>query len=117
MIGENEMAGVSSEPETAMPASEPEVSEIALQQAVGPTKTRIATGRVISSKMDKTVTVLVERQVRHPVYKKIIKRSTKIHAHDEHNECNEGDLVAIRECRPLSKTKAWTLVEIIERAH
>jgi small subunit ribosomal protein S17 len=117
MIGEDELAGASSEPETATPRSEPATDEAAREQAVGPTRTRVATGRVLSSKMNKTVTVLVERQVRHPVYKKIIKRSTKIHAHDEHNECNEGDLVAIRECRPLSKTKAWTLVEIIERAH
>lgn len=78
--------------------------------------TRTAQGRVISNKMDKSITVLVERQVRHPIYGKYVKRSTKLHAHDEQNECNEGDTVTITECRPLSKTKSWRLVEIIERA-
>lgn len=73
-------------------------------------------GRVISDKMDKTVTVLVERQVKHPVYKKYVRRSTKLHVHDETNECREGDLVAISEGRPISKTKVWRLVRVIERA-
>ena len=73
-------------------------------------------GRVVSDKMDKTVTVLVERQVKHAVYKKYVRRSTKLHVHDENNESREGDLVAIAEGRPVSKTKAWRLVEIIERA-
>jgi len=73
-------------------------------------------GRVISDKMDKTVTVLVERQVKHPVYKKYVRRSSKLHVHDETNECREGDLVAISESRPISKTKAWRLVRVIERA-
>ncbi len=77
---------------------------------------RTVQGRVISNKMDKTITVLVERQVKHPLYGKYVKRSTKLHAHDENNECNEGDTVTISECRPLSKSKAWRLVEIIERA-
>jgi len=77
-------------------------------------KTRRAIGRVISNKMDKTVTVLVERQVRHPLYGKYIRRSTKIHAHDAQNDCGEGDVVLIEECRPLSKTKAWRLVEVLE---
>lgn len=78
---------------------------------------RTVTGRVISNKMDKSVTVLVERREKHPIYGKYVTRSTKLHAHDEKNECNEGDLVSIAECRPLSKTKAWRLVEIIEKAN
>lgn len=77
---------------------------------------RTIIGRVLSNKADKTVTVLVERKVAHPVYGKYVKRSTKLHAHDENNECNEGDTVALTSCRPLSKTKSWRLVEIIERA-
>ena len=78
-------------------------------------KIRTLQGKVISDKMDKSVTVLLERQVKHPLYKKYIKRSTKLHVHDENNECSMGDMVAIRECRPISKTKSWTLVEVIER--
>jgi small subunit ribosomal protein S17 len=77
---------------------------------------RTKTGRVTSSKADKTVTVMLERQVKHPLYGKYIKRSTKVHAHDEENSCGEGDLVTISECRPLSKTKSWRVVEILERA-
>ncbi len=77
---------------------------------------RTLTGRVTSSKMDKTITVVIERLVKHPVYGKYVRRTTKLHAHDEHNECREGDLVTIRQCRPLAKTKAWTLVEVVERA-
>lgn len=76
---------------------------------------RKKTGRVISSKADKTITVLLERQVKHPLYGKYIKRSTKVHAHDENNECGEGDMVSIAECRPISKTKSWRVVEILER--
>lgn len=79
-------------------------------------KIRTLQGRVTSNKMDKTITVAIERQVKHPIYGKYIKRTTKIHAHDEANQCNEGDLVAIRECRPLSKTKSWTLVEVVSKA-
>ena len=77
---------------------------------------RTKTGRVTSSKADKTVTVMLERQVKHPLYGKYIKRSTKVHAPDEENSCGEGDLVTISECRPLSKTKSWRVVEILERA-
>lgn len=80
-------------------------------------KVRIVNGRVISDKMDKTITVLVERLVKHPVYGKYIKRSTKLFAHDEDNQCNEGDVVSITSCRPLSKNKTFKLLEIIERAH
>jgi len=77
---------------------------------------RTITGRVISNKMDKTITLLVERMVQHPLYGKYIRRSTKLHAHDENNECGEGDLVAVEQCRPLSKTKSWRLVKVIEKA-
>jgi small subunit ribosomal protein S17 len=77
---------------------------------------REVTGRVVSNKMDKTITVLVERRVRHPVYKKYITRSSKLHAHDEKNECNEGDVVTITQCRPLSKNKSWSLVRVDEKA-
>jgi small subunit ribosomal protein S17 len=77
---------------------------------------RTVTGRVISDKMNKTITVLVERRVKHPVYGKFMRKSTKLHAHDEENECKEGDLVTIAECRPISKSKAWRLVEVVEKA-
>lgn len=77
---------------------------------------RTVTGKVVSNKMDKSITVLVERKVKHPVYGKYITRSTKLHAHDEQNVCQEGDVVMIKECRPLSKSKTWTLVEVVEKA-
>lgn len=77
---------------------------------------RTLTGRVVSNKMNKSVTVKIERLVKHPVYGKYIRRSTKLHVHDETNQCQEGDLVTIRQCRPISKTKSWTLVEIVEKA-
>lgn len=77
---------------------------------------RTVEGRVVSNKMNKTVTVLVERQVKHALYGKYLRRSTKLHAHDETNACNEGDLVRVAECRPLSKTKNWQVVEVIARA-
>ena len=77
---------------------------------------RTLSGRVVSSAMDKTITVLIERRVKHPLYGKFLTRSTKIHAHDEANVCGEGDLVRVEQCRPLSKTKSWRLLEIIEKA-
>ena len=77
---------------------------------------RVLTGRVVGDKMDKTVTVLVERKVNHPLYGKVITRSRKYHAHDEKNEFHEGDMVAIEECRPLSRTKAWRVVNLVEKA-
>lgn len=77
---------------------------------------RTLTGQVISDKMNKTITVLVERKVKHPLYKKYIRRSSKLHAHDENNECRPGDVVSIEQCRPLSKTKSWTLHKVIVRA-
>ena len=77
---------------------------------------RTVTGKVVSDKMDKTITVLVERRVKHPVYGKYMIRSSKLHAHDEGNVCNEGDVVTIEECRPLSKSKTWNLVRVEEQA-
>ena len=77
-------------------------------------KTRV--GRVVSDKMDKTIVIAIEDHVKHPVYGKIIKRTVKIHAHDEANECSIGDKVEVMETRPLSKTKRWRLVQIIEKA-
>jgi small subunit ribosomal protein S17 len=77
---------------------------------------RQLTGRVVSDKMEKTVTVLVQRRVTHPLYGKIVTRSKKYHAHDESNECREGDLVTIEECRPLSRTKNWRVAKLVERA-
>jgi small subunit ribosomal protein S17 len=81
------------------------------------TKTqRTIEGRVVSNKMNKTVTVLLERQVQHPLYGKIVRRSTKVHAHDENGQCKEGDTVRIIECAPLSKTKNWRVVEVVAHA-
>ena len=74
------------------------------------------TGRVVSNKMNKSITVQVERTVQHEMYGKYLRRSTKVHVHDESNQCQEGDLVMIRQCRPISKTKSWTLVEVLEKA-
>ncbi|MCB2262931.1 MAG: 30S ribosomal protein S17 [Candidatus Thiosymbion ectosymbiont of Robbea hypermnestra] len=78
-------------------------------------KNRRLTGRVASNAMDKTITLVVERRVKHPLYGKFIRRSTKLHAHDETNECNPGDLVTVEQCRPLSKTKSWRVLDILEK--
>lgn len=80
------------------------------------TKARTLSGKVVSDKMDKTVTVLIERRVTHPVYGKIINRSSKIKAHDEENQCRIGDVVTIAETRPISKSKSWKLVDVVERS-
>ncbi|QDP02487.1 30S ribosomal protein S17 [Thalassotalea sp. PS06] len=77
---------------------------------------RTLQGRVVSDKMDKSITVLIERRVKHPIYGKFMIRSTKLKAHDENNVCNEGDLVTIRECAPISKSKSWTLVDVVTKA-
>jgi small subunit ribosomal protein S17 len=77
---------------------------------------RQLTGRVVSDRMDRTVTVLVERRVTHPLYGKILTRSKKYHAHDATNECKEGDLVTIEECRPISRTKNWRVAKLVEKA-
>ncbi len=76
---------------------------------------RIVTGTVVSTKMDKSIVVRVERRVKHPIYEKVMNRFTKLYAHDEKNECGLGDIVALQECRPLSKMKRWRLVEIVEK--
>ncbi len=78
---------------------------------------RTVTGKVVSNKMDKSITVLIERRVKHPVYGKYITKSTKLHAHDENNVCKEGDVVTIVETRPISKTKSWALLEVVEAAN
>ncbi|MAZ66680.1 MAG: 30S ribosomal protein S17 [Kangiellaceae bacterium] len=80
------------------------------------TESRTLTGKVVSNKMDKSIVVVVERKVKHPVYGKYVRRSTKIHAHDAENTCNIGDTVTVEQCRPLSKTKCWNLVDVLERA-
>ena len=80
------------------------------------TNTRTLSGKVVSNKMDKSIVVLVERKIKHPVYGKYVKRSTKMHAHDEANECRIGDTVTIKETRPISKTKSWALASVDERA-
>ena len=77
---------------------------------------RTIVGRVVSDKMDKTVSVAIERTIKHPVYGKYIRRTTKLMAHDEANECKPGDRVAISECKPISKNKSWAVVNVIERA-
>jgi len=76
---------------------------------------RTLQGRVVSDKMDKTITVLVERRVKHPLYGKFVRRSTKVHAHDENNECRLGDVVVVEQSRPLSKTKKWRFIKLVER--
>jgi small subunit ribosomal protein S17 len=78
---------------------------------------RIQTGSVVSDKMDKSATILIERKVKHPIYGKFVKKSTKLHFHDENNECSIGDTVQITECRPLSRTKSWALMKIVEKAN
>ena len=80
-------------------------------------KIRTSLGRVVSDKGDKSIVVAIERMVKHPIYGKFVKRTTKIHAHDENNECGLGDTVEVQECRPLSKTKSWTLVKVVEKAN
>ena len=77
---------------------------------------RTLTGSVTSSAMDKTVTVMIERRIKHPIYGKYITRSTKLHVHDENNECGQGDVVVIEQCRPISKTKSWNLVKVVEKS-
>jgi small subunit ribosomal protein S17 len=93
--------------------SEAGMSEVATTQQSG--VHRRLTGRVVSDKMDKTVTVVVERRVPHPLYNKFVGRSKKYHAHDEKNEYHTGDLVMIEECRPMAKTKAWRVVKLVEK--
>ncbi|MGB5199164.1 MAG: 30S ribosomal protein S17 [Sedimenticolaceae bacterium] len=77
---------------------------------------RTLQGRVVSDKMDKSITVVIDRFVKHPLYGKFVRKSTKVHAHDENNECKTGDVVVVEQCRPLSKTKTWRFIKLIERA-
>jgi len=84
------------------------------EQAV---ENRTLQGRVVSDKMDKSITVVIERRVKHPLYGKFVRKSSKVHAHDENNECQIGDVVVVEQCRPLSKTKAWRFIKLIERAN
>ena len=93
-----------------------EQTEATAQPPAKRTIIQTLTGRVVSDKMNKTVTVLVERRVKHPLYGKVVTRSKKYHAHDEANEFKEGDLVLIEECRPLSRTKAWRVAKLVEKA-
>lgn len=79
-------------------------------------RARVISGKVVSNKMDKSITVLIERRVKHPVYGKYVTKSSKVHAHDANNECNIGDVVTVREVRPISRTKTWSLVSIDEKA-
>lgn len=79
------------------------------------TTNRALQGRVVGDKMDKTITVMVERRVKHPIYGKFVRRSTKVHAHDENNECRMGDVVVVEQCRPISKSKKWRFIKIVER--
>ena len=78
-------------------------------------RARTITGKVVSNKMDKTITVLVERREKHPMYGKYVTKSSKVHAHDEENACGRGDLVVVEQCRPLSKTKRWRVVGLLDR--
>ena len=87
-----------------------------MSEIANTTALKTVEGRVVSNKMNKTVTILVERLVKHALYGKYIRRSTKLHAHDEDNACNEGDIVRVTECRPMSKTKNWRVVEVLPRA-
>ena len=91
-----------------MSGEKPVTTEVGVRRAVR--------GNVISARMDKSITVLVVRQFKHPLYKKYIRRSTRLHAHDESNDCKKGDIVLIEECRPISKTKSWRVIEVLERS-
>ena len=90
--------------------------KIETEQKIVDKSPKTLTGTVVGNKMDKTISVEVERLIKHPTYGKYVRRTTKLLAHDEKNECREGDTVAIAECRPLSRHKAWTLVRVLERA-
>lgn len=87
----------------------------AAEQTTENTK-RTLQGVVTSSACDKSATIMIERRIKHPLYGKIVKKSTKLHVHDENNECNKGDTILIEECRPMSKTKSWRLVKVVEKA-
>ena len=96
-----------------MTSADTQVAEAATAQTAAK---RTLQGVVTSCAGDKSATIMIERRIKHPIYGKFIKRSTKIHLHDEANECNKGDTILIEECRPMSKTKSWKLVKIVEKA-
>jgi small subunit ribosomal protein S17 len=107
----------STQTETAeAPVESTEAKTAATSEATASSKLRTVTGRVVSNGMDKTAAVAVERLIKHPMYGKYIRRTTKILAHDEQNECQVGDTVEIAECRPISKRKAWRVVNVVERS-
>jgi small subunit ribosomal protein S17 len=108
---------------TPIPASDDATETTVLETSAAPKPgvtpvpgQRLLTGKVVSNKMDKTIAVSVERLVKHPMYGKYVRRTTKLLAHDESNECKEGDTVAIKPCRPMSRRKSWMLVRVVERA-
>jgi small subunit ribosomal protein S17 len=106
-------------PEAAHAAAAEPVAGEAAARVPGPTPIRgerLLTGKVVSNKMDKTIAVSIERLVKHPMYGKYVRRTTKLLAHDEANECKEGDTVSIKPCRPMSRRKSWMLVRVVERA-
>ena len=117
---------MSTEVQTTEPGATPPATSVATPDAAAPGGTtpgpapvpgqRLLTGKVVSNKMDKTVAVSIERLVKHPMYGKYIRRTTKLLAHDENNECKEGDTVSIKPCRPMSRRKSWVLVRVVERA-
>ena len=102
--------------EAAPPPGEGAASGTGAAAPAGSTSARLLTGKVVSNKMDKTIAVSIERLVKHPTYGKYVRRTTKLLAHDEANECEEGDTVAIKPCRPMSRRKSWMLVRVVERA-
>jgi small subunit ribosomal protein S17 len=110
---------MSTEVQTTDAANAAELAAAGASAVPGPTPVpgqRLLTGKVVSNKMDKTIAVSVERLVKHPMYGKYIRRTTKLLAHDESNECKEGDTVSIKPCRPMSRRKSWVLVRVVERA-
>jgi small subunit ribosomal protein S17 len=116
MIVENNMNENPSESEITPEVSGEVSHEVVSNKSTARNKRKIKIGKVISDKMDKSITVTVEKKVKHPIYKKFHKKTTKFMAHDEKNECKTGDVVKIMEVRPLSKNKRWRLVEIVEKA-
>lgn len=119
LLQDDEAASAEANDEALADVSADDARDAASVESVsgGEPSARESTGVVVSNKADKTITVLVERRVKHPVYGKFIRRSTKVAAHDEANACNEGDVVTIVETRPISKTKSWTLGRVVERHH
>jgi small subunit ribosomal protein S17 len=110
------MSAAKKKPAAAEAAPAPAAAQAATERVAEPRGDRVLTGRVVSDKMDKTVTVLIERLVRHESYGKFLRRSTKLLAHDEENVAHEGDTVTITPCRPMSRRKSWRLLAVLEKA-